>query len=79
VNQKRKSDDRDTKLGAVIKAARERRGMLRTELANALGVSVPMIYRWEDGTYRLTVSTFIEIAQVLKVSANKLLSDAFKS
>jgi transcriptional regulator with XRE-family HTH domain len=77
-NTKHRSDGRDARLGAFIRYTREKAELSRADLAEALGVSFQMVYRWEEGTYRISVPIFVEIAKALNVPAGELLSQCFK-
>ena len=70
---KGKTDGRDERIGAAIRAARERRNMGQLDLGNAIGVSKVMISRLEAGSYRLKVSTLLDIATALRVPVGRLL------
>lgn len=62
-------------IGANLKRLRSDRGMSQTELAAAVNVTQPMIAQIERGTKALTMELGKEIAEVLKVSVNELLTD----
>ena len=75
---KRKSDRRDARLGAAIKDRRIKLDMTQAELADTLGVGIALVSRWESGTYRIPLSTFLDIAQALRVRPSRLISAALK-
>jgi transcriptional regulator with XRE-family HTH domain len=56
-----------------IRLARMRKGMLVTELANTLGVSQPLVSRWEAGETS-PMEHILDIAQALEVSPLWLLT-----
>lgn len=54
-----------TMTGSELKAMREAAGFSRTQLADAIGRSLRMIYRWEVDGERITVTNQIAIKSVL--------------
>jgi transcriptional regulator with XRE-family HTH domain len=60
--------------GVAIKAQRLRRGMSVAELADALGVSRPTIYDWENGRAAPSPERHVQIANVLGVHPRLLFT-----
>lgn len=61
-------------LGENIRRARTERGMTQSALAEALGVSDRAVSRWERGTSSPDVTLLAQLALVLEISADALLS-----
>ena len=61
-------------IGAKLTKYREEIGMNPQELADAINVAVQTVYRWERGERMPDVITFMHIAKVLGITAEKLLS-----
>lgn len=59
--------------GKRFKLARERRGLTQEDVADALGVSVNQIYRWESGKNDPTGDKIAAAARVLGESSDYLL------
>lgn len=53
------------KIGDTIRIAREARGVLKQELADALGVDVEFIEAYECATLAVPIYHFLEIAKIL--------------
>ena len=60
-------------IGNTIKAAREERGILQKELADAIGVSDAEISRWESGIRLPTTEHIRSLCQHLSIDANIIL------
>lgn len=56
-----------------IRRLRERAGMSQRALARAAGVSSPAVSGWEDGAASITAGHLLAVADVLGVSATRLL------
>ena len=56
-----------------LAAARKRKGLTQRELAEAIGVRVITVSRWERGLYAPFTDTLIEAASVLGTTAAKLI------
>lgn len=61
-------------IGENIKNRRKNAGMSQSDLAAAVGVSVPMICQIERGTKAVTLMLGAEIAKVLQCDLNTLAS-----
>lgn len=62
-------------IGENIKSRRNAMGMSQSELASAIGVSVPMICQIERGTKSPTLRLSVDIAKVLKCDLNDLVKE----
>lgn len=60
-------------IGAKITKYREEAGMSPQELADAINVAVQTVYRWESGKRIPDIITFMHIAKVLGIDAEKLI------
>ncbi len=60
-------------IGAKLTKYREESGMNPQELADAINVAVQTVYRWESGERIPDVITFMHIAKVLGITAEKLI------
>jgi transcriptional regulator with XRE-family HTH domain len=63
-----------TDLGRQLHIARTNKGLTMVELAEKVGVTQPMISRFEKGTKKPGVELLRDIADVLEVSIDYLLS-----
>ena len=63
----------DAVIGRKIQKCREERGITRNQLSELMGVSVPTVHRWENGTRVPDVVTFMRLANILGVSPNELM------
>lgn len=61
-------------IGNNIEKYREKRNMTRQELAAQMGVSLPTVYRWENGDRIPDVVTFMKLSHILGVSMDKMLT-----
>jgi transcriptional regulator with XRE-family HTH domain len=66
----------DVLVGTRIRQRRESLGMSQKDLADAIGVTDPMIHRYEIGTNRLSASRLHAIADALSTSVSRLLGTA---
>ena len=64
------------KLGEKIMYSRKRAGMSQIDLADALGVSRQSVSKWETGEANPEISKLPQLAEVLHVTTDWLLSDA---
>lgn len=60
-------------LGKRIMAAREKRGLSRTQVAEGMGVSESLVGRWERGERKPTTKSLPKLAQLLGVPVGTLL------
>jgi transcriptional regulator with XRE-family HTH domain len=79
----RTSDDRrqreaalQQQIGANIRAARLERRVLQEELAAALGLERPTLSRYETGERAVPLTVLLDIAVVLRMSLERLISVA---
>ena len=63
----------NTKIGARIARFRKDRGLTQKELAERLEVSQPVVSDYENDVIRIPADVVIQLAGVLKVSADELL------
>ncbi len=52
---------------------RERAGMTKTQLAEALGVDITTVCKWEKGPNKPLANTLIKLADLLHCSTDELL------
>ena len=64
------------KLGEKITYSRKRAGMSQIDLADALGVSRQSVSKWETGEANPEIGKLPQLAEVLHVTTDWLLSDA---
>jgi len=57
-------------------ALRKRRGLTQQQLADAIGVHLSQLKRYEAATSQPTLGSLVNLAKVLNVSADELLFDA---
>lgn len=67
------SDTTDQAIGQRLAEMRRERGITQAELAEALGVSQPVVSDYERGALRLHGEQIAKLAALLKVSADELL------
>lgn len=60
-------------LGARIRAARERAGVSRTELARRLGVHLNTLARWEAGERVVPADALVKISESIEIGVEGLL------
>ena len=63
-------------IGHNIEKYREQRHLSRQDLATQMAVSLPTVYRWENGDRIPDVVTFMKLSHILGVSMDKLLTQA---
>ena len=63
----------DIKLAENIKAFRKERKMTQEQLAEALGVTVGAVYKWEQDMSKPEISLIMEMADLFGVSIDVLL------
>lgn len=75
-----RATDFDRRVGQNIRDERIRQGMSLAALGRMVrkpdGVSQVMVYKWESARVRLSLSTFVEIAEALKLPVQSLLAGA---
>jgi transcriptional regulator with XRE-family HTH domain len=65
------------RLGLRVKVLRTARRMSQEELAEAAGLDRTYVSRIERGAHNITVLTLVRVADVLEVSAGRLLDSAW--
>jgi len=63
----------DRCVGARLRATRQHRGLSQSAVAERLGVSFQQVQKYENGTNRMSVSTFVTVAEALGLSPLLLL------
>lgn len=61
-----------TALGALLRDARERRGLTLRDVHGALGIQAPTLSRWEQSAQKIT-PTLLEVADHLGISEVELV------
>ena len=59
-------------LGENISAERKRQGFSQDDIAVLIGVSRQAVYKWEKGLSSPSTENMIKLAEILKVSVEKL-------
>ena len=59
-----------------IRTFRKREGMTQIDLANALGISIATLRRWEAGETGPTATGIAELSRVLGVPATDIIADS---
>lgn len=62
------------RMGRIIKAIRKERGLSQAELAESTDLSVPYISHIETGRSKASLETVVNIANILNVTVDRLLS-----
>ena len=70
----RRLSDADRVIGAHLRAMRRERRISQLAIADSVGLTFPQIQKYETGENRITVSTFIRIAQALGVAPHALIA-----
>ncbi len=65
-------DDFDLRVGANLKELRIQKNMTQEELAMKLGVTKPLVSRWESGQRSMYFETAKQICKILDVSLQDL-------
>lgn len=60
-------NERTTKIGAAIRTARKRRGMVQRDISERLDVTVASVGQWEAGTNGPSADNLFRTAEVLRV------------
>lgn len=63
----------DVKIGALIRAKRQAKGVGFRELAEAVGMSEQMLQKYETGVSALSVVKLVAIAEVLRCRTQDLI------
>ena len=63
----------DAVIGKKIQKFREESGMSKQELADAMGVTLQTIYRWENGEREPDIATFMKLLRTLGVDLAKMV------
>ncbi len=69
----------EIKLAKHIRAERRARGMTQEQLAEALGVTIGAVYKWESGQSVPELRLLIELAELFEVSVDALLGYGWAS
>ena len=62
-------------LASNLRHQRKKAGLTQIELADKLGVSIATLRRWESGETAPTGTRIIELANLLKVSPDEIITD----
>ncbi len=62
-------------IGKKIEKFRKERDLTRNELAELVGVTMPTVYRWENGDRLPDIVTLMKIARILGIKYDKFMSD----
>ncbi|HDH01481.1 MAG TPA: XRE family transcriptional regulator [Nitrospirae bacterium] len=62
-------------LGALIRAARKRKGISQMKLAECIGVTYQQIQKYESGKSEVSVTRLYEIAEALGIPVTSLLAE----
>jgi transcriptional regulator with XRE-family HTH domain len=66
-------DNRLVAIGKSLQSIRKRRGLTQKELGEKIGLTREAVASYESGRSNLVITTFLDIAAVLRVSVNKIL------
>ena len=61
-------------IGQIIRKRRKELGMTQEEMADFLGVSIPAVSKWENGSALPDITLLSPIARLLEISLDRLLS-----
>ena len=61
-------------IGQIIRKRRKELGMTQEEMADFLGVSIPAVSKWENGSALPDIAMLAPIARLLEISLDRLLS-----
>jgi transcriptional regulator with XRE-family HTH domain len=67
------TDEGSRKIGEHLSQLRKRRGITQMEMSKLLGVSQPIVSKYESGELRLHAELVVRLAEILRVSADELL------
>lgn len=62
-------------IGKKIEKYRKERDLTRNELAELAGVSMPTVYRWENGDRLPDIATLMRLARILGVKYDKFMGE----
>lgn len=79
MGKKSQSRDKNKAMARFIRRARIERGLLQTELADALGVDKSTVNHWEKGVSSPRVNKFEDLASALDVPVSELVQRVLKS
>lgn len=65
--------ERDAAIGSLIREARKSRGLSQMKLAEAIGVTFQQVQKYEKGSNRVALSTFLLICERLNLSPTELV------
>lgn len=57
----------------TLRELREEKGLSRAEVAQALGVTVQAIYRYEEGTRRINIEQALILAELYSVTEKEII------
>lgn len=66
----------EEELAARIFAARKRAGLTQRQLADAIGMSMSTVCRWESATYSINALDLLHLAQALQVPLSFFLPNS---
>ena len=64
----------DQQIGTAVRETRKARGMSQTDLGNHIHVTFQQVQKYEKGTNRIAVSTFLDICRALGVQPIDILT-----
>ena len=77
-NQKRKNKEIDNGV-TTLKDLREQAGLSVKEVAKLLGVEAQTLYRYEQGTRRISLEQVLRLAEVYDTSAEEVIKAQLNS
>lgn len=60
-------------LGANLRAAREQRGLLITEVADRFQVTRQTVHRWETGAFEPSIAILVGLAELYGTTVERLI------
>lgn len=66
-------ENRLIEIGKNLQTVRKRRGLTQKELGEKIGLTREAVSSYEGGRSQLTVTTFLEIAAILRVRVNEII------
>ncbi len=70
---KNQNVEKDAAIGSLIREARKSRGLSQMKLAEAIGVTFQQVQKYEKGSNRVALSTFLLICERLNFSPTELV------